>query len=466
MPVPILRAPGKIFLAALARLNALRYRQRRPVSLVAVAPVSSDAANRFDLKYSLNDPRWGRGSGQDEQQPQGQDNNRRPNDGPPDLDQLWRDFNQRLNRLFGGRNQGGGGNGGGNFKPDAKGAGVGLGIFGVILLFLWLVSGFFIVQEGQTGVVMTFGRYSHMTPAGFNWRWPYPIQSHEVVNVSTVRTVEVGYRSNVRNKQAKEALMLTDDENIIDIQFAVQYRLKDAANWMFSLRDPEDTVKQVAETAIREVVGKSKMDFVLYEGREKVAFDTSQLMQQILDRYDSGVQITNVTMQAVQPPEQVQAAFDDAVKAGQDRERQKNEGQAYANEVVPRARGAASRLLQESEGYRARVVATAEGDASRFKQVLVEYQKAPAVTRERLYLETMQQIFANTTKVMMDTRSNNSLMYLPLDKLIAESAAGASRAAAPAAAPAPSDQIQALEPARPADARSRDSRAAREREVR
>jgi membrane protease subunit HflK len=418
---------------------------------------------KFGLKFSLNDPRWGRGSQQDEQ-PQGQDN-KRPNDGPPDLDQLWRDFNQRLNRLFGGKNQGGGGDSGGGFKPDAKGAGVGLGIFGVILLFLWLVSGFFIVQEGQTGVVMTFGRYSHMTPAGFNWRWPYPIQSHEVVNVSTVRTVEVGYRSNVRNKQPKEALMLTDDENIIDIQFAVQYRLKDAADWMFNLRDPEDTVKQVAETAIREIVGKSKMDFVLYEGREKVAFDTSQLMQHILDRYDSGVQITNVTMQGVQPPEQVQAAFDDAVKAGQDRERQKNEGQAYANEVVPRARGAASRLLQESEGYRARVVAAAEGDTARFKQILAEYQKAPAVTRERLYLETMQQIFANTTKVMMDTRSNNSLMYLPLDKLIAESAASA-KAAAPTAA-APPAEPQALEPpVRPGDARSRDSRSSRDREVR
>jgi membrane protease subunit HflK len=232
--------------------------------------------------------------------------------------------------------------------------------------------------------------------------------------------------------------MLTDDENIIDIQFAVQYRLKDASAWVFNNRDQEETVKQVAETAIREVVGKSKMDFVLYEGREKVAFDTSALMQQILDRYATGVLVANVTMQAVQPPEQVQAAFDDAVKAGQDRERQKNEGQAYANDVVPKARGAASRLMQESEGYRARVVANAEGEAARFNKVLVEYQRAPAVMRDRLYIEAMQQIFASTTKIMVDTKSNNSMIYLPLDKLIAQTAAeAASGVTAPATAATP-----------------------------
>jgi membrane protease subunit HflK len=267
---------------------------------------------------------------------------------------------------------------------------------------------------------MTFGKFSHMASAGFNWRWPKPIQSDEIVNVSQIRTVEVGYRNNVRNKQQQESLMLTEDENIIDIQFAVQYTLKNASDWIFNNRDQDQLVKQVAETSIREVVGHSKMDFVLYEGREKVALDTSQLMQQMLDRYKSGVQITNVTMQAVQPPEQVQASFDDAVKAGQDRERQKNEGQAYANNVIPRARGAASRLLEESEAYRASVVANAQGETARFKQILTEYQKAPAVTRDRMYLEAMQQIFSNTTKVMVDSRSNNNLIYLPLDKLISQ----------------------------------------------
>ncbi len=293
---------------------------------------------------------------------------------------------------------------------------------------------------------MTFGKYSHSAQPGFNWRWPYPIQTHETVNLSQVRTVEVGYRSNIRNKLARESLMLTDDENIIDIQFAVQYRLKDAASWVFNNRDQEETVKQVAETSIREIVGKAKMDFVLYEGREKVAFDTSALMQQILDRYNIGVLVTNVTMQAVQPPEQVQAAFDDAVKAGQDRERQKNEGQAYANDVVPKARGAASRLMQESEGYRARVVANAEGEAARFSKILVEYQRAPGVTRDRLYIDAMQQIFASTTKIMVDTKSNNSMIYLPLDKLIAQTAAE-SAAGLAQPAPVPPSLNDALPPA-------------------
>ena len=421
---------------------------------------------KIGLKFSLNDPRWGRGS-QGNGQNQG---DKKPNEGPPDLDQLWREFNQRLNRLFG--NKGSGRGDGGGMGPDMRGAGIGLGLIGAIILFLWLVSGFFIVQEGQTGVVLTFGKYSNMTPAGFNWRWPYPIQNHEIVNVSQVRTVEVGYRSNVRNKQAREALMLTDDENIIDIQFAVQYKLKNASDWVFNNRDQEDTVRQVAETAIREIVGRNKMDFVLYEGREKVALDVGRLMQQIVDRYKSGVQITNVTMQGVQPPEQVQAAFDDAVKAGQDRERQKNEGQAYANDVIPKARGAASRLLQEAEAYRARVIANAQGDASRFKQVLVEYQKAPAVTRDRMYLEAMQQVFSNTTKLIVDSKSGNNLLYLPLDKLIAQSTAGDAGKAnsspvpqAPTVAPN-NEPMQSMEAQRLRDSRNRDSRDSRDRETR
>ena len=418
---------------------------------------------KFGLSFSLNDPRWGRGS-QDNNDQDSRQNSRKPTDGPPDLDQLWRDFNQRLNKLFGG--QGGGRDGGeGGGSSDGHGAGISAGVVAVVIGFLWLVSGFFIVQEGQTGVVMTFGKFSHSTQPGFNWRWPYPIQAHEVVNLSQVRTVEIGYRSNVRNKLARESLMLTDDENIIDIQFAVQYRLKDASQWVFNLRDQEETVKEVAETAIREIVGKSKMDFVLYEGREKVAFDTSALMQHILDRYKIGVLVTNVTMQAVQPPEQVQASFDDAVKAGQDRERQKNEGQAYANDVVPKARGAASRLMQESEGYKSRVVANAEGEASRFSKILTDYQKAPGVTRDRMYIEAMQQIFSSTTKVMVDTKSSNSMIYLPLDKLIAQTAAESAAGVHAPAAPV-SETLPATEGARAPEPRARDSRSIRDRESR
>ena len=429
---------------------------------------------RIGVSLSINDPRWGRGSKDDP--PRQEQDGKKPGDGPPDLDQLWRDFNQRLNRILGGKSggSGNGGNSGGGFTPDMRGVGIGVSVLAVIAAFLWLVSGFFIVSEGQTGVVLSFGKFSHTTPAGFNWRWPYPIQSHEVVNVSQVRTMEVGYRNSVRNKQPKEALMLTDDENIIDIQFAVQYKLKDAADWIFRNRDQDEMIRQVAETSMREIVGKNKMDFVLYEGREKIALDAGQLMQQIVDRYKAGVSITNVTMQGVQPPEQVQAAFDDAVKAGQDRERQKNEGQAYANDVIPKARGAASRLMQESEAYRARVTANALGDASRFKQVLTEYQKAPAVTRDRMYLETMQQIFSTTTKVMVDAKNGNNLITLPLDKLIAQSAAGEAgnpRATVPAGSgaagvsPAP-DPLQGLDAQRTKDLRARESRDSRDREAR
>ncbi|HJV01082.1 MAG TPA: FtsH protease activity modulator HflK [Burkholderiaceae bacterium] len=432
----------------------------------------STLMQRLGLKLSLNDPRWG--ADKKDGNRHAQEGNK-PGDGPPDLDQLWRDFNQRLNAFFGQKKGPDSGGTPSGPRPDLKGAGITAGAVGAVVALIWLASGSFIVQEGQTGVVLTFGKFSHTTPAGFNWRWPYPFQSDETVKVSQVRTVEVGYRGNVKNKQTRESLMLTDDENIIDIQFAVQYTLKDPVAWQFNNADPEDTVRQVAETAIREVVGKSKMDFVLYEGREKVAFETQQLMQHILDRYATGAQITNVTMQGVQPPEQVQSAFDDAVKAGQDRERQKNEGQAYANDVIPKARGAAFRLVQEAEAYRATVSENAAGNAARFKQVLAEYQKAPAVTRDRMYLETMQQIFSSASKVMVDAKSGSNLLYLPLDKLIAQAAAtdaaaaAAKAAATPAPAPAPaasapSDLMPTVEMSRQRDSRSRDS--SRERESR
>ena len=412
---------------------------------------------KVGLSLSLNDPQWGRGSQNDNK------DGKKPNEGPPDIEQAWRDFTQKLNRFLNGKGSSGGGNGGG-FDGDSASAKIGVGVIVAVFIFIWLVSSFFIVKEGQTAVITTFGKYSHSTTSGFNWRWPYPIQEHEIVNVSEVRTVEIGYRNSARNKIAKESLMLTDDENIIDIQFAVQFKLKSAKDWIFNNREKEDLIRQVAETAIREIVGKSKMDFVLYEGREKIATDVNLLMQQILDRYAAGAQITNVTMQGVQPPEQVQAAFDDAVKAGQDKERQKNEGQAYANEVIPKSRGEASRLLQESEAYRSRVVANAEGNASRFKQVLVEYQKAPVVTRDRIYLETMQQIFTSTTKLMVDTKNNNNLLYLPLDKIIQQSEAATSgKAANQSAATGVPDAIPTVELKFNKDGRAREGR---EREAR
>ena len=418
---------------------------------------------RFGVKLSLNDPRWGRNPDDDRKAQEG----RRPGEGPPDLDQMWRDFNARLNRMFGGRGNNNGDNNGAPGRGDMRGAGIGAGVVAVIVGLIWLASGAFIVQEGQVGVVTTFGKYSHSTTPGFNWRWPYPFQAHETVNTSQIRTAEIGYRNTVRAKQPQEALMLTDDENIIDIQFAVQYTLKDPVAWLFNNRDQDESVRQIAETAIREVVGRSKMDFVLYEGREKVATDVMTMMQQIIDRYALGALITNVTMQGVQPPEEVQSAFDDAVRAGQDRARARNEGEAYANQIIPQARGQAFRLQQDAEAYRSQVVENATGNASRFDQVVAAYAKAPGVTRDRMYVDTMQQIFTSTTKVMVDSRAGNNMLYLPLDKLMQQAAsndANVGSKSGPVQVPQPSaaEMTQAMEAARQQGGRDRESSRNRE----
>ncbi|MFP5408618.1 MAG: FtsH protease activity modulator HflK [Gammaproteobacteria bacterium] len=354
-----------------------------------------------------NDPQWGNKG------------NRNPDGGPPDLDELWRRVNQRLNGLFGKKNAGGGSGGGGDgFSPEGfPGGGNLVGLLAGVLALVWVASGFYIVDTGQRGVVLRFGQYVETTEPGPRWHLPWPIESREIVNVDQVRTVEIGYRNNVKSKVLKESLMLTDDENIIDLQFAVQYILKDPVEFLFINRAPEDSALQIAETAMREIVGKNKMDFVLYEGRAEIAARAKQLMQDIHDRHKTGISISQVTLQNIQPPEQVQAAFDDAVKAGQDRERLKNEAEAYFNDVVPRARGLASRLQAEAEGYKLSVIANAEGEASRFTQILAEYQKAPQVTRQRLYLDTMQTVMNNTSKILVDQKGGNSLLYLPLDKL-------------------------------------------------
>ena len=346
-----------------------------------------------------------------------------------------------------GKKGGGSGDGGGErpqMELNPKALGGGISIIAGLAVLVWLLSGLYTVDASQRGVVLQFGKFVETTEPGLRWRLPYPIQSHEVVNLTGVRTLEIGYRGTERNKVLKEALMLTDDENIINIQFAVQYFLKDPTEYLFQNRFPDEAVMQAAETAVREIVGKSKMDFVLYEGREQVAAQATTLMHEILDRYKTGIIISKVTMQNAQPPEQVQSAFDDAVKAGQDRERQKNEGQAYANDVIPKARGTAARLMEEANGYRQRIIATAEGDASRFKQIYAEYAKAPEVTRQRLYLETMQQVYANTSKVMVDAKGQGNLLYLPLDKLM--QAAAATQAQNGQAA-APADAVRTPRPA-------------------
>ena len=348
------------------------------------------------------------------------------NDGPPDLDELFVDLKKKIDNVFNIKsntsNNGSNGSPGNGKQPIHSGSnGIPTGTIILVVFLIWMATGFYIVDQGSRGLVLQFGKNTEITQPGPRWHIPYPVETVEIVNQEQVRTNEVGYRSSGAggtSQELRESLMLTGDENIIDLQFAVQYNLKSVQDYLFNNRSVENSVRGAAETAIREVVGKSKMDYVLYEGREEIAIKTKSLMQDILDRYKSGINITSVTMQNAQPPEQVQAAFDDAVKAKQDLERQKNEGQAYANDIVPKARGTASRLIAESNGYKAAIENEAKGNASRFDQILTEYTRAPEVTRNRLFLETQEQIMSSVSKVIVDQKGSNSLLYLPLDKLI------------------------------------------------
>ncbi len=431
--------------------------------------------------FNLNDGRWGRdkdgnptfdpnGSqpippSSDEKKPQ--EEPKRPPagaGGPPDLDELWRDFNAKLSGLFGKKNGGSpppGPTGGPN-GPDFKAARFGAGVIGAVVLAIWLSTGFFIVQEGQQAVITQFGRYHSTVGAGFNWRLPYPFQRQELVFVTQIRSVDVGRDNIVKTTGLRESAMLTEDENILEIKFAVQYRLTDARAYLFETKNPTETVVQAAETAVREVVGKMKMDAAMSEERDQIGPRIRTIMQAILDQYKVGVEVVGINLQqgGVRPPEQVQAAFDDVLKAGQERERAKNEAEAYANDVVPRAVGAASRLKQEADGYKARIVAQAEGDAQRFKSLVSEYQKAPQVMRDRLYIDAMQQIYSNTTKVLVDTKQGSNLLYLPLDKIIQQT--NANNGAATPAISTDATHNAANTPANPsapaADARARDGR--------
>ena len=450
------------------------------------APRWAVLPERLRGMFNLNDPRWGRG-GEDRpedannprpeqdrpasppQPPRGRDNNASQ---PPDLDEIWKDFNRKLSGLFGGKPPSGGSSGGrsGATPPDMKNAGMGVGLIAGVAVLIWLGTGFFIVQEGQQAVITQFGKYHSTVGAGFNWRLPYPVQNHELVYVSQIRSADVGRDNIIKSTGLRESAMLTEDENIVEIKFAVQYRLSDARAWLFESKNPAEAVVQAAETAVREVVGKMKMDSALAEERDQIAPRVRELMQTILDRYKVGVEVVGINLQqgGVRPPEQVQASFDDVLKAGQERERAKNEAQAYANDVIPRAGGTASRLKEEAEAYKARLTAQAQGDAQRFSSLLTEYKKEPQVTRDRLYTETMQQVYSNVTKVMVDSRQGSNLLYLPLDKIMqsvsqqsnaaanTEAASGSTAAAAPATVP----QVHTIDP------RARDANRSRERESR
>jgi len=434
--------------------------------------------------FNLNDGRWGRdgehhGAKQDPHgsvPPEPPSGGKRPNaGGPPDLDELWRDFNRKLGGLFGGKGSGGSeppsnGPPQNPFGPDFKGAKLGLGVVAAVVVAIWASTGFFIVQEGQQAVITQFGRYHATVGAGFNWRLPYPFQRHELVFVTQIRSVDVGRDNVIKSTGLRESAMLTEDENILEIKFAVQYRLTDARAYLFETKNPTDTVVQAAETAVREVVGKMKMDAAMSDERDQIGPRIRSLMQQILDRYKVGIEVVGINLQqgGVRPPEQVQAAFDDVLKAGQERERAKNEAEAYANDVVPRAVGAASRLKEEADGYKSRIVAQAQGDAQRFKSIYAEYQKAPQVMRDRLYIDTMQQIYSNVTKVLVDSRQGSNLLYLPLDKIIQQTGQANHVSVGPAANAndaAGSSTLGGTSQNAPTDMRARDGRS-RERDSR
>jgi membrane protease subunit HflK len=437
--------------------------------------------------FNLNDPRWGRGedkpgeTGNSAKPPSDTEIPRpppvdgppsggrkpAPGSGPPDLDEIWGDFNRKLGDMLGKlpHPPRDGGGAGGSRSPGTNGAGIrfGLGLIACVLVLIWLGTGFFIVQEGQQAVITHFGKYRETVNAGFNWRWPYPIQRHELVFVTQIRSVDVGRDTVLKATGLRESAMLTEDENILDIKFAVQYRLSDARAFLFESKNPAEAVVQAAETSVREVLGKMKMDAALSEERDQIAPRVRTLMQSILDRYKVGIEVVGINLQqgGVRPPEQVQASFDDVLKAGQERERAKNEAQAYANDVIPRAVGTASRLKEEAEAYKFRVVAQAQGDAQRFSSVLAEYQKAPQVTRDRMYLDAMQHIYANVTKVLLDSRQGSNLLYLPLDKIMQQTGVPGSDGVA--AAP---NQIIPPASVAPNDARGREAARTRERETR
>ena len=340
------------------------------------------------------------------------------NDGPPDLDEVVKNLQRKFAGMFGGK---GGGN---NTQPpegNNKAGSIGAGLIAAIILLVWLLSGIYIVEPAERGVVLRFGQYSHTAMPGPHWHFPYPIDKVEVVDVAKIRSVEIGYRSaggRPESNVLSESLMLTNDENIVDLKIAGQYRINDAAQYLFNVRTPDTILRQMMESAVREVVGQSTMDFVLTEGRSEVATRTEQRLQAMLDAHATGLTVTSVSMQDVQPPEQVQSAFADVVKAREDEVRQKNEAEAYANDIIPRACGQAFRDIQEAEAYKSQVVAKANGEASRFVQVMTEYEKAPLITQERLYIDAMESVYSRSQKVMVDIDSGgNNVLYLPLDRM-------------------------------------------------
>jgi len=348
--------------------------------------------------------------------------------GPPDLDEVVKKLQEKFGGLFGGAKGGGSSSGSGG---SGRAGSIGIGLIAVVLIAVWAFSGIYIVDEGTRGVELRFGQYNRTTQPGPHW-YPRGIDSVEIVDISQIRSLNIGFRSTgtggrgAGSSVGRESLMLTQDENIVDVKLAVQYKVKSASDYLFNVKDPELSLRQVVESAVREVVGKSNMDYILKEGRAEVTAKTREQVQKIMDIYETGLFVTTVNLQDAQPPEQVQDAFADAVKAQGDQARVINEAEAYSNDIIPKARGKAARELSEANAYKERVIAEATGEASRFTQVLAEYKKAPEVTRKRLYLESVESVLSNSSKVMVDVEGGNNIMYLPLDRLLDRAPSGGS----------------------------------------
>lgn len=360
---------------------------------------------------------WNEPGGSNDNDPWG--GRRKSQGGPPDLDEVVRKLQQKLGGLFGGKGGKAGKGSGGEGGPRNNLPGI-IGLIAVIVVVWIALDSVYIIQPAQRGVVLRFGKYVDTLQPGPSIRLPRPIEQVIRVDVDRIRTLEIGYHSNEGRQQMavlSEASMLTQDENIVDVKLAVQYKVKSPSDYLFHDRDPDVTIRDATESAIREVVGKSKMDFVLKEGRSEVAARTKELLQTILDRYNNGLLVTSVNLQDAQPPEQVQEAFFDAIRAREDQDRLINEAEAYANEVIPKARGGAARIVEDANAYKAKVVDNAQGDASRFSQILKAYQRSPAVTRERMYLDSIEQVLSSSSKVLVDVQKGSNLLYLPLDKL-------------------------------------------------
>ncbi|MGG1943606.1 FtsH protease activity modulator HflK [Trinickia sp. NRRL B-1857] len=429
---------------------------------------------------SISDPRWGRGDGNGSRQ--------RPNepkrgpgdeDGPPDLDEMWREFNRRLSRLFGGK---GPGSGPGDRRPDnGRAARIGVGIVIGVLVAIYIGSGVFVVQDGQTGVVLQFGKYRGTVEPGVHLRMPYPFETHEIVNVAQVRSVEIGRGNAMSDAGTKDASVVTRDGDIVDVRLAVQYQVKSATDYLFRTADPDLAVTQAAQAAVREIAGAQSTESLLGGNRDALREPITQAIQKALDLYRSGLAVTGVTIMSIDPPAAVQSAYADATRAKQERANAKAEAQAYAGQILPGAKAQAQRTLDDAKAYAARVVSDAQGDAERFNQVYAQYAKAPAVVRERMYLETMRDIYANSTKIFVSGKAGGSVVNLSVDKLLegnrhgSSEAAGAPTASAPSAASStaptvptaasPAEPNAASQPAAASDAlRSRDSLRSRARE--